>query len=313
MTSTSRYKTIDIITSSYNEEANIIPLYNDLKSNLDKLSKYKWNLIISDNDSTDNTWGEINKLKKSFKNIKAVKLSRNFGFENSILAALHQSDAEIIVIMTSDLQDDASYITQFIDAYESGYDHAYQIVTSRPSVSLLRRINSRLFYKIANYLTNGQIVENVSEFRLITRELKEVLLSMPEQNRFSRGLFSWMGFKSCGIPFARKPRSRGESKAKSLAVVSLAIRGILSHSYVLLDFIAVIGIILSIISFIFFSIFILFWIINGGELYSIGFFATMASFGFGTLLVALGIMSKYISLIYEEVKRRPHYLIKEKI
>jgi len=306
-------KTIDIVTSAYNESGNLENLYKALEIEFETISDYTWQFIVSDNASTDNTWQEISRLKKVHSNIKAIQLSRNFGFENSILAALNQSDSDLIVIMTSDLQDDPKYIKKFLEFIEEGYDHVYQIVTDRPRISFIRKINSFLFYKIAKYLSRGQIKENVSEYCLITKPVKDILLSMPERNRFTRGLLSWMGFKSIGVPFSRLPREKGKSKATSISTISFAIRGILSHSYMLLDFISILGLILSSISFLLFIIFLGFWIFQGVQLYSLGFFTTLVSLGFGIILVALGVMSKYISLIYEEVKQRPHYIIRKKL
>jgi dolichol-phosphate mannosyltransferase len=138
-------------------------------------------------------------------------------------------------------------------------------------------------------------------------------LTLQEQNRFTRGLISWLGFESIGVPFPRRSRKKGTSKATSFEVIALAVRGILSHSYMLLDLISILGIIASFLSLVLFSVFIVIWILNGGVLYSLGFFSTLALFGFGIILTALGLISKYISLIYEEVKARPHYIIKDRI
>lgn len=308
-----KVSSIDFITSAYNEQDNIHELYSEIEATMKNLKSIKWNLIISDNHSIDNTWIKINELKNTKKNVHAIRLSRNFGYENSILAALNQSSSDYVVILMSDLQDDISFVPKFIELVEQGYDHVYQIVTDRPDVSKIRRFNSVLFYRIAKYLSRGQILENVSEFRMISGQVKDALLELREQNRFTRGLISWLGFQSIGVPFARRPRKKGISKASSFEVIALAIRGILSHSYMLLDLISILGIIASGISLILFTIFVSIWILNGGNFYSLGFFSTLALFGFGVILTALGLISKYISLIYEEVKARPHYVIKDRI
>lgn len=305
--------TVDIVTSTYNEELNISEFFQEIKSIFQKLQNYEWNLIISDNSSSDSTWEEIRKLTLTENNIKALRLSRNFGFENSILAALSESTGDYAIIMTSDLQDDPNYIPIFLDYASKGYEHVYQVVTERPKVSAIRKFNSWLFYNIANYLSNGQIMKNVSEYRLISSNVKNSLLSLKEQNRFTRGLTSWLGFKSIGVPFARRPRKKGKSKANSFHVISLAVRAILSHSYMLLDLISVFGIILSVFSFIFFIFSLFTWIIDGGQLIGLSFFASITFFLIGSIFVALGLISKYISLIYEEVKGRPHFVIQDKL
>jgi len=308
-----KVQTLDFVTSAYNEQDNIYDLYEEIEMVMQKFDHIEWNFIISDNSSSDNTWPEIVKLKNKKNNVQGIRLSRNFGFENSILAALNQSNSAFVVILMSDLQDDVSYIPKFIELAEEGYDHVYQIVTNRPDVSKIRRFNSVLFYRIAKYLSKGQILENVAEYRLITGKVRDSLLKLQEQNRFTRGLISWLGFESIGVPFPRRSRKKGISKASSFEVIALAVRGILSHSYMLLDLISILGLIASFLSLVLFSVFIVIWILNGGVLYSLGFFSTLALFGFGIILTALGLISKYISLIYEEVKARPHYIIKDRI
>lgn len=308
-----KVSSLDFVTSAYNEQENIHDLYAQIEKIMKNYNHITWNFIISDNCSIDQTWSEIAKLKEFKQNVQGIRLSRNFGFENSILAALNQSKSEFVVMLMSDLQDDVSYVPRFIELAEQGFDHVYQIVSDRPDVSKIRRFNSVLFYRIAKYLSRGQILENVAEYRLISGLVRDSLLKLHEQNRFTRGLISWLGFKSIGIPFPRLPRKKGISKASSFEVVALAVRGILSHSYMLLDLISILGIITSFLSLFLFFIFIIIWIINGGVLYTLGFFSTLALFGFGIILIALGLISKYISLIYEEVKARPHYIIKDRI
>jgi dolichol-phosphate mannosyltransferase len=179
-------KTLDIVTSAFNEEANIAKLYEQINLAMSREPKYEWQLLISDNGSTDNTWAEICKIAENSGNIRAFRLSKNFGFEGAIKCGLDKSESDAIVIMTSDLQDSPEEISKFLREFENGYDNVYQIVTKRPGISLLRKINSAIFYMLAEKLSNGQIPKNVSEFRLISKRLNQAMMELPERNRFLR-------------------------------------------------------------------------------------------------------------------------------
>ena len=194
------------MTSAFNEELNVTKLYSEIERALSLELDYSWTLIIADNGSTDNTWNEITKISMTNNNVVGLRLSKNFGFEGAIKAGLDKSSADAIVVMTSDLQDSPQDIPKFLREFEKGYDNVYQIVTKRPGTSFLRRMNSAVFYLLANKLSQGQIPKNVSEFRLISKRLNEAVRLMPEKNRFLRGIVAWTGFKSIGIPFPRQLR-----------------------------------------------------------------------------------------------------------
>jgi polyisoprenyl-phosphate glycosyltransferase len=306
-------KTLDIVTSAYNEEGNITELYAELKSVLDAESGYIWRLIISDNGSTDNTWEEITSISNNHPNVIGLKLSKNFGFEGAIKAGLDLSDADATVIMTSDLQDSPADIPKFLREFENGFDNIYQIVSERPDSTLLRRINSGIFYWLAHTLSDGQIPKNVSEFRLVSKRLNETMKSMPERNRFLRGIVSWTGYKSKGVEFARQPRRYGKSKAFSSHVFKLGVKGILVNSYTPLNIVAVLGVIMSLVSFILTVVFSIIWITSGTPFAGFGILVGINLLGFGLVMLALGVVSQYLALVYEELKGRPSYLIMDQI
>jgi glycosyltransferase involved in cell wall biosynthesis len=302
-------KTLDIVTSAFNEEGNIAELYKQIKEAMSLEREYKWQLLIADNGSTDNTWDEIRKITQISPNVKGYRLSKNFGFEGAIKSGLDKSESDAIVIMTSDLQDSPEDISKFLREFENGYDNVYQIVTKRPGISLLRKLNSAIFYILAEKLSNGQIPKNVSEFRLISKRLNHAMRELPERNRFLRGIVAWTGFKSIGVPFPRQPRLHGKSKAFSSHVVNLGVKGILVNSYTLLNYVAVFGLAVSALAFLSTLFFAFVWIVHGTPFAGFGMLVGINLLGFGIVMLTLGIISQYLALMYEEQKARPSYII----
>jgi glycosyltransferase involved in cell wall biosynthesis len=302
--------TLDIVTSAKNEELNIPILYEQIKMTM-MTEDYDWRLIICDNDSIDRTWSVIEDLAKKYDNISAFQMSRDFGFEASIFAAIKNSTADVVIMMTSDLQDPPESIPSFLREYEAGFDHVYQIVNSRPGVSRLRNFNSKVFYYFANHFSGGLIVKDSSVFRLISRNMANALVQIDERNRFVRALLPWLGFRSKGIVVERRLRIAGNSKASSRVAIKYAIKGVLSNSYSLLDFIGLLGLFVfgsSIVTLLgFFAI----WMQIGVPFAGYGLVVSAIVSGFGLVFLCLGVMAQYLSLIYEEVKRRPNYVIRE--
>ncbi len=228
-------------------------------------------------------------------------------------AGLASANGDAAVIMCADLQDPPELITAFIAAWEQGHDNVYQIVTKREGTGLIRRVNSQAFYWLINAMTGGLFPRNVSDFRLVDRQVYQTINDMKEHNRFMRGMFYWAGFKSIGIEHARAPRFAGESKANFGTVLALAIKGILSYSYLPLRAITYMGMIVSLAAFVF-----LFYIVYKAVFHGVPF----AGFGtimgvmllmFGFLFTMLGVVAEYVGLIYEEVKQRPNFVVQEKI
>ena len=303
--------TLDIVTSAKNEELNIPILYAQIREAM-VTEKYDWRFIVCDNDSTDATWAVIEKLSLEHKNISGFKMSKDFGFEASIYAAIKNSTAEVVIMLTSDLQDPPEAIPKFLREYEAGFDHVYQVVNSRPGVSKLRNVNSKLFYFLANRFSGGLIVKDSSVYRLMSRKVVDALVGMDERNRFVRALLPWLGFRSKGIPVDRKLRIAGKSKASSRIAIKYAVKGVLSNSYSPLDFIGILGLLVFGISTITLLSFLGIWLRVGVPFAGYGLIVSGIVSGFGLVFLCLGVMAQYLSLIYEEVKGRPNYVISQK-
>lgn len=302
-------KLISIVIPAYNEQDNIDELTRRLQGVFAENPAYDFEAIIVENGSVDNTYQKLLAVHQQDNRFKILQLARNFRMDGGITAGLNSATGDAAVIMTADLQDPPELITEFIKKWEEGYENIYGIVTKRNGTGLIRRFNSQLFYKVANALTDGKIPSNVSDFRLVDKKVYETINSIHERNRFIRGLFAWVGYKSVGIKHERAERFAGESGAHTLKVIELALKGIFAHSYVPLKLISIIGLTVSSFSFLFLA-----WTVTKAVMWGVPF----AGYGsimavmllmFGILFTMLGIVSEYVGLIYEEVKQRPNYIV----
>jgi dolichol-phosphate mannosyltransferase len=215
--------------------------------------------------------------------------------------------------MTADLQDPPELISEFIKKWEEGYENVYMVVTKRTGTGPIRTFNSKAFYWLAGKLTDDRIPKNASDFRLVDRKVYEAVRGMEERNRFIRGLFAWVGFKSIGIEAERPERFGGVSNAHSLKVIDLAFKGIFSHSYIPLKLITLCGILLSGVSIFSLVAFALSWVFIGVPFAGFGTIISLVLLVFGFLTFMLGLIAEYIGLIYEEVKQRPNYVVSTEI
>ena len=304
-------KKISIIIPAYNEHDNLLELTSRLKAVFEQNDNYEFDCLIIENGSLDDSWNLLKKICSEDKRFRSIQLSRNFRMDGALTAGLNNIDGDAAVLMAGDLQDPPELITDFIKKWERGYDNIYQIVTERQGVNFVRRFNSQLFYLIANFLTGGMLPKNVSDFRLVDKKVYQAVKSMNERNRFVRGLFAWSGFKACGIECPRHPRVNGESGAHTLKVLSLALKGIFAHSYIPLKLVSATGILLSFGAFIFLIYFTLRVIYKGVPFDGFGTATGIMVLMFGFLFIFLGIIGEYVGLIYEEVKQRPNFIIKD--
>jgi len=304
-------KLISIIIPAYNEEDCVDELVTRLKQLFEVESKYDFEAIIVENGSIDTTWDKLKKIANSDSRFKILKLSRNFRMDGGLTAGLDYVSGDACVLMTADLQDPPELISEFLRKWEDGWENVYGVVTKRTGTSPIRTFNSKLFYFIADKLTDGRIPKNASDFRLVDKKVYLAIKSMAERNRFVRGLFAWAGFKSIGIPMERPPRFGGVSNAHTFGVIDLAFKGIFAHSYRPLRLITMFGIILSVISFLTIIPLAIIWITSGVPFAGFGTIVSLFLFVLGILSLMIGILSEYIGLIYEEVKARPNYLVSE--
>tara|TARA_X000000368_G_scaffold419010_1_gene421484 strand:- start:1458 stop:2381 length:924 start_codon:yes stop_codon:yes gene_type:complete len=304
-------KLISIIIPAFNEEGNVKELSNRIENVFKTVKKYDYEIIFVENGSTDNTFNTLKDIQSNNKKVKIIKLSRNFKMDGGIAAGIQHSEADATIIMTANLQDDPEIIPDFVSLWEQGYDHVYGVVKSRPGKSPIRKLNSKFFYYLINKLTNGQIPKGVSDYRLIDRKVLNAVKSLGEFNRFYRGFFSWVGFKSIGLEFERNTRYSGTSHASTIPVLGFALRGIFAFSLTPLRISTFFALFLSATSVVILGIQIYRWLSFGVPFDGFGTVVGILLLLIGFLFTAIAILSEYIGLIYNETKRRPHFIIDE--
>jgi glycosyltransferase involved in cell wall biosynthesis len=302
-------KRISVIVPAYNESECIEELAARLSNIFSLESQYDWEAIIVENGSADDTWLKLQAIHAHDPRFRVLRLARNFRMDGGLTAGLAYASGDACVLMTADLQDPPEMIREFLRKWEEGYENVYGVITERQGTGPLRAFNSKAFYWLAGKLTDGAIPRNASDFRLLDRAAYEAVRAMDERNRFVRGLVAWVGFNSIGIPMARPPRFAGESKAHSFKVIELAFKGIFAHSYIPLRLITVVGVVLSVAAFIGLIVLAVLWLAVGVPFSGFGTIVSLSLLLFGVLSFMLGIVSEYVGLIYEEVKRRPNFVI----
>ncbi len=304
---------ISVVIPAYNEQDNIDELGRRLGAIFDAERRYDWEAILVENGSADETFERASALNERDPRFKVLQLSRNFRMDGGLTAGLNHATGDAAVVMAGDLQDQPEVIPQFLRKWEDGYEIVYQIVTERQGTGPIRRMNSQLFYFFADKLTAGRIPKNVSDFRLVDRKVYETVNTMEERNRFVRGLFAWVGFKTTGVEAPRAPREAGVSGAHTLKVLDLAMKGIFAHSYLPLRFIFIFGLIMSGLSFLALIAMAIWFIAFGVPFAGFGTIVSVIVLMFGILFVVLGLIAEYIGLIYEEVKQRPNFVVRAEV
>ena len=304
---------ISIVVPSYNEIAVLDELKKRLKEVMAIDNNYDFEIIIVENGSCDSSFEKLNRFNKEDPRFKIVQMSRNFGCDGAISAGLKYAKGDAAVIMNADLQDPPEMIPEFIKKWEEGYEIVYGIIQKRIGVSFTRRILSSIAYKIIYHLSNKIIPANVSDFRLIDKKVYTIVNEMEEKNKFLRGIIAWTGFKQIGIPFDRPPRFGGGPSANFFAVFKVAINGIFSFSYFPLRVVSVLGIVVSASAFIMGIIEIYLFLWYGMVVHGFTTTIIVILFLFGTLFFILGIIGEYIARIYDEVKQRPNYIVRDEV
>lgn len=306
--------TLDIITSAYNEEDCLPELFRRINAVMKSESEYKYRILIIDNGSHDKTWELISKECEADSKVVGIRMSRNFSLDSAFTCGLDYATADLAIIMTSDLQDPPEAIPLFLRKSEEGYDQVLAKIIKRDSVPLLRRILSRIFYKLARGMTSGMLPESVSDFRLVNKRTYSAIRRLRESHRFLRGLGAWVGFKTTHIEITRPPRFAGESKWLGMSffkVVGVASRSIMAYSAQPLAWVSVLGLSMSIIAIFSLFLLVVLWIAFGVPFAGFGSLIGVIVLGFSITMFSIGILAQYLGLIYEEVKQRPLYLVTE--
>jgi len=308
---------ISIVIPCYNEEAVIPALYERLTAAVGKLN-CSYEVVVVDDCSTDASWGLLTAISHKDNRWKAIRLSRNFGQQVAASAAIFHATGDCAILIDADLQDPPEEIGRFVEKWHQGYEVVYTVRAKRKE-HILKRALYRTFYLLLASVANIHIPLDSGDFCLIDRKVIDILNSMPEQNRFIRGVRAWVGFRQIGLVYERNARAAGESKYTYRKLLQLALDGIFSFSTIPLRFTTCFGFFVTIFAFLFgfFAILQHFFAEASARLGIApvtGFTTTITAIFFmgGVQLICFGIMGEYIGRIYDQVKGRPLWVISDK-
>lgn len=304
-------KKISIIIPCYNEEEAIPYFYEEIEK-ITKKIKAKFEYIFVDDGSQDNTLKVIKTLAKKDKKIRYISFSRNFGKEASMLAGLEHATGDYVTTMDADLQDPPELLIEMFNTLENEeYDICGAVSISRNGYSFIRKHFTNLFYKIISKVSKTEMINGARDFRLMKRYVVEAIISMREYNRYSKGLFSFVGFKTKWIEFENKNRVAGKTKWSLWKLFIYAVEGIISFSTAPLIFSALLGLFFCIISFIMIIFIIIRTLMFGDPVAGWPSLVCIIFFLSGIQLFAIGIIGQYLAKTYLETKNRPIYIIRE--
>lgn len=307
-------KKISVVIPMYYEEDVANECYNRTKKVLNGLENYDHEIIFVNDGSKDKTLPILKGIAKKDEKVKVISFSRNFGHQAAVTAGLKFVTGDCILIIDSDMQDPPELLVDMLKLWEDGNEVIYAKRKTRKGESKFKLMTAKMFYKVLNNLSDVEIPKDTGDFRLVDRKVVDVINSMPEHNKFLRGLFSWVGFKQKSIEYERQERFAGKTKYPLKKMLKLASDGIISFSTKPLKIIGGIGIASIFISFILLIYAILSYIFKWNNLAS-GWTSLMVAITFfaGVQLVSIWMISEYIARIYDDTKQRPEYIIDEKI
>lgn len=302
---------ISIIVPCYNEEKAVPVFYKATSAALEGIDT-DIEYIFVDDGSSDNTVNEFKKLASADKRVKYISFSRNFGKEAGMYAGMRHAHGDYVVIMDIDLQDPPELIPKMYDLVRSGeYDCAATRRVNRVGEAKLRSFFARCFYKLINKISDTEIVDGARDFRLMNRKMVNSILELSEYNRFSKGIFSWVGFKTKWLEYENRERSVGETKWSFWKLFKYSIEGIVSFSTAPLAVSSVCGVLFSIIALIGIIFVVVRQLIWGGSAYGWASLICIILLVSGVQLLCIGILGQYLSRTYMESKHRPIFIVKE--
>lgn len=301
---------ISLVIPFYNEESNIDYLFERVLAVLNQL-KTSYEIICVNDGSQDKTLKILVEYHSHNPAIKIVNLSRNFGKEIALTAGLDYANGAAIIPLDADLQDPPELIEKLIEKWREGYDVVYGTRRSRQGETWLKRFTAKAFYQTMSKMSPVFIPPDTGDFRLLDRQVVAALKEMPERTRFMKGLFAWVGFKQTSIIFDREARFQGKTSWNYWKLWNFAIDGITSFSFLPLKIWSYLGLVISLLSLLYASFLVIRTLILGIDVPGYASIMVAILFLGGIQLITLGIIGEYLGRVYEEVKRRPLYLVRE--
>lgn len=308
-------KLLSVIVPCYNEEESVADFYEELMKNSGFFKEKDLNveILYIDDGSQDGTVREVKKLHEKDERVRLISFSRNFGKEAGIYAGLYHAKGDYLVVMDVDLQDPPALLPEMFSYIEQGYDSVATRRVTRKGEPIIRSLFARMFYRLMNKISSTEIVDGARDYRLMTRQVADAILSMEEYNRFTKGIYGWVGFQTKWLEFENVERRKGETKWSFWKLFKYSIEGIIAFSTVPAGFASVIGLIFCILAFLLIAVIILRTSIFGDPVAGWPSLVCIISMISGVQLFCMGIIGQYVSKTYLEVKKRPIYIVKEEI
>lgn len=305
-------KLISLIIPCYNEEESLKYLYEELNKVSAQMNQYDFEYMFINDGSSDKTLSVIKEYAKQDKRVVYLSFSRNFGKESAMYAGFCNAKGDYVAVMDADMQDPPSLLPEMIKYIESGeYDSVATRRVTRQGEPKIRSFFARQFYKLINKISDADIVDGARDFRLMTREMVDAIIQIGEQNRFSKGIFGWIGYRTKWLPFENVERVAGETKWSFWKLFKYSIDGIINFSQVPLAIASFMGLLFTFIAFVAIIFVMIRKFIWGDPVSGWPSLVCIITFIGGIQLFCMGIIGQYLSKTYVEVKKRPHYIVGE--
>lgn len=308
-------KLLSVIVPCYNEEENVRDFYDELCKNVVffREKQIEFEVIYVDDGSRDQTVSEVKKLHAEDGRVRLISFSRNFGKEAAIYAGLQKCRGDLVVLMDADLQDPPSLLPEMYSYIEEGYDSVATRRVTRKGEPVIRSFFARMFYKLMNRISRTEIVDGARDYRLMTRQVVDAIMSMPEYNRFTKGIFGWVGYETKWLEYENIERRKGETKWSFWKLFLYSLEGIIAFSTVPLTIASVAGVFFCLVAFVIIVVTIVRKLLFGDPTSGWPSLVCIIMMVSGVQLFCMGIVGQYLSKTYMEVKRRPIYLVREEI
>jgi glycosyltransferase involved in cell wall biosynthesis len=304
-------KRVSLVAPFYNESGSVQEFFRRVAAVADSLPQYRFEVIAVNDGSRDDTWSELLKARAQYPWVHLVDLSRNFGKEAALTAGLDRADGDAVVPIDSDLQHPPELLAQMLGQWEQGAEVVLARRTDRDTDGKLQKLSASSFYRFHNKISNVQVPMDVGDFRLMDRRVVLALRELPESHRFMKGLFAWVGFRTVTVPYATARRHAGASSFNLWKLWNLALEGITSFSTAPLKIWTYVGLGVSAVALLYAMLIVGRTLVHGIDVP--GYASLMAGSMFlgGVQLIGIGVLGEYVGRIYNEVKRRPVYLVRE--
>lgn len=303
-------KKVDIIVPCYNEESGVDMFYEETSKIVNKIQGYTFQYIFIDDGSRDKTFEKLVALGEKYKDVKYISFSKNFGKEAAMYAGISYSKGDYVIVMDADLQHPPALIPDMVKGIEEGYDCCAARRTNRNGESKIRSAFSRTFYRLSNRFTDVDLVQGAVDFRIMSRQMVDAVMSLSEKQRFSKGIFAWVGFRTKWIPYENVERTVGTSKWSFWGLFKYAVDGIMAFSVAPLRMVTFMGSVISGLAFVYIVITIIQTLITGIRVPGYATLLCAVLFLGGIIELSVGILGEYIAHIYVEVKGRPMFILK---